>query len=61
MSFFDLSIFDHKSISLASISSENGGAIESEVQSFSEFTAWVTEESDLRMRAMLVFDVTMEI
>ena len=49
MSALDLPVFDHQSITLATIVPKYCGALECEVEVFGELTGWVTEETDLEL------------
>lgn len=44
---FHFSILNHKRVTLASLVSEDGGAVECNIESFREFAGRITEEADL--------------
>ena len=54
MSALDLPVFNYQGIALATIISEDCRTLECEVEVFSEFTGWVTEEADLELKVSLV-------
>jgi len=48
---FDGTVFNHKSISLRTIASEDGGAVEREIKCLCEAKAGVSQEANLPMSA----------
>jgi hypothetical protein len=47
MSFLDGTILDDQSIPLGAVTTEDGGAIEGEIQGLGEGYAWIAQESNL--------------
>lgn len=47
MSLLDLTILDHKRISLASRTTKNSGSIKGEIKGLCELASWVAKEANL--------------
>lgn len=50
MCFLHFTVFDDERISLASITAEDGGPVESEIKRLGEFPGGVAEKADLGMK-----------